>query len=345
MYLYLENGDYYEGRCVSSGEASAELVFTTNYTGYEENLTDPSYHGQSLVFAYPLIGNYGVDSRRFESDSIKAEAVIAREFDASVENWLDSEDIPAIDGLDTRSIILTIREEGSMNCGIADTLERAKELAFYDVDMTYPPSKEIEHHGSGNPNIVLLDCGVKDSMLEKLSADAHIIRLPWNYPKEKIAEYQPDLLFVSNGPGNPEGYEKALRTIEYWEGRIPVAGICLGQQLVTLALGGSTKKMKFGHRGSNQPVLDLEENQVRMTTQNHSYEVSQIPDSVDVIQRNVNDDSIEAIRREEDGWRCDPYLRRVTPILATQYHPEANPGPNDSEYFFDEVQQMAQNFQ
>lgn len=345
MHLYLENGEHYEGRCAASGEASAELVFTTNYTGYEENLTDPSYHGQALVFAYPLIGNYGVNSERFESDSIKASAAIAREFDSAAKEWLADEGIPAIDGVDSRDIIINIREHGSMNCGIAESLERAKELAFHDVDMIYPARDMIKHYGSGNPNIALLDCGVKDSMLEKLSADAHVIRLPWDYPKEKIAEYQPDLLFVSNGPGDPEGYESAVETIEYWEGRIPVSGICLGQQLISLALGGSTKKMKFGHRGSNQPVLDLEENQVRMTTQNHGYEVSEIPDSISVIQRNVNDESIEAIRREEDGWRCDPYLRRVTPILATQYHPEANPGPNDSEYFFDEVQQMAQNFQ
>ncbi|AGM11371.1 carbamoyl phosphate synthase small subunit [Halogranum tailed virus 1] len=352
MYVYLENGDWYQGNTVSEGEATAELVFTTNYTGYEENLTDPSFRGQALVFAYPLIGNYGVNRERFESDEVQPYAAIAREFDKSVYSLFQEEGIPAVDGIDTRNLVTTIRDEGSMNCGIADSKERAKELAFEDVDMTYPPRENIEHRGTGTLNIVLLDCGVKESMLDKLAeAGARVIRVPWDFPKEKIAEYQPDLLFVSNGPGDPQAYESAIETIQYWEGRIPVSGICLGQQLISLALGGSTTKMKFGHRGSNQPVYSEELGRVRMTTQNHSYEVSELPDELQITEYNVNDESIEGVKREEDGWNMQEKengyfsLQRVTPIVARQYHPEANPGPNDSEDFFEEVISIAQNFQ
>jgi len=357
MKLVLENGDTYEGEFVTDEEppqpVTAELVFTTAYTGYEESITDPSYNNQALVFSYPLIGNYGVDERRFESEEIQPSMVITREFDASIKDWFTDyyhDEFPAcgVHNLDTRDVVTTIRDEGSMlatavsDGDYEELLERYEfEEAFVtsSPDQKYEPPQQVgfEHHGSGDPNIALLDCGVKHSMLEKLSEDAHVIRFPHHVDRATIGTYQPDLLFVSNGPGNPEDYEEAIETVQYFDGRIPIAGICLGQQVITLALGGSTQKMKFGHRGSNQPVID-QSGKVRMTTQNHSYEVAEVPDSLEMTQWNVNDESPEGVEREADGWQHeDGKIWKQTAILARQYHPEANPGPNDSLDFFEDV--------
>lgn len=328
-YIALENGETIRGTGVGSDLVKTELVFTTAYTGYEESITDPSYNGQGLIFAYPLIGNYGLDGRRFESDEVQPDVVIAREFTEPVEHWLEANDTLAVSVLDTRSLVTSIRDEGSLKAGIASTERAAQRLCAEavteGVTMRHEPSDELPKRYSGNrPIIAMLDCGVKKSMIEHFTErGATVVRLPWDVNTEHISTYDPDLLFVSNGPGNPENYEKAINTIRYWHGEIPVAGICLGQQLITLALGGSTKKMKFGHRGSNQPVIDTRTNQVRMTTQNHSYEVDEIPEELELVQYNVNDESPEGLEGDN--------------VLCRQYHPEAHPGPRDSMDFFDDV--------
>jgi len=330
MYIALETGDVIRGRECAPGTAKVELVFTTAYTGYEESLTDPSYSGQGLIFAYPLIGNYGVDSRRFESTNVQPRAVICREMTDEVADLCASEGTPAVDHVDTRAIVTSIREHGSMKAGIASTQRAAQRLCAEAVnegiDMTYEsPDYLPERYGGGNrPIIAMLDCGVKQAMIERfVERDAMVVRLPWNVNPEHISTYDPDLLFVSNGPGNPCDYQKAIETVKFWHGDIPIAGICLGQQLITLALGGDTEKMKFGHRGSTQPVYDTRTEQVRMTTQNHSYEVSDVPEELSLVQYNVNDESPEGLEGED--------------IICRQYHPEANPGPNDSLDFFDSV--------
>jgi len=330
MYIALENGETISGEMRSPGSAKVELVFTTAWTGYEESITDPSYNGQGLIFAYPLIGNYGMDNRRFESDGATPSAVIARELTDDVSDYLRDEGVPAIDNVDTRHLVTAIRDHGSMKAGIAST-ERAAQKHCADavtegIDMTYePPYDTAERYGDGSrPIIVMLDCGVKTAMIERfVERGAHVVRVPWDTNAEKIRSFDPDLLFVSNGPGNPREYGKAIDTIRFWHEQIPIAGICLGQQLITLALGGDTEKMKFGHRGSNQPVYDTRTERVRMTTQNHSYEVSDIPDELSLVQYNVNDESPEGLNGEN--------------IICRQYHPEANPGPNDSLDFFDDV--------
>lgn len=330
MNLYLEDGTLIEGRRRgASVKGRGETVFTTAYTGYEETLTDPSYNGQILIFSYPLIGNYGVDERRFESDEIQVNGVIAREMTDEVSEWLEQEGIPAIDHIDTRQLVTDIRDNGSGAAGLGPTGPASRAACLHwqrsKQDMTHWSSKkEIAQNAAQSHTIALLDCGVKRSMIDKLSARATVIRLPWDTSIDEIADHNPDLLFVSNGPGNPEKYEQAIDTVEHFHNQeLPIAGICLGQQIITLALGGSTRKMKFGHRGSNQPVIDTRANQVRMTTQNHSYEVSDIPDELQLVQKNVNDDSPEGLR----GPR----------VIARQYHPEANPGPQDSFDFFDDV--------
>lgn len=329
MFIVLGDGTTIEGEAASPGSAKCEAVFTTAYSGYEESITDPSYNGQALIFTYPQIGNYGLDGRRFESGEIQPNAVIAREFMPVVRRWLRQNDVPAVEAVDTRAIVKKIREKGSMPCGIASSQSGAErlcaEVEFDGIDMTYSPPENLpERYGDGRPIIVMLDCGVKNSMIEQfVDRGAQVVRLPWNVNPHEIGKYDPDLLFVSNGPGDPKEYLKAVSTIQLWGREVPVAGICLGQQLITLALGGDTEKMKFGHRGVNQPVYSNDFDNVFMSSQNHSHHVSVVPDELEVVEYNVNDDSPEGLRG--DG------------IRTVQWHPEANPGPHDSHYFFDEV--------
>lgn len=334
MYLHLENGDTYTGEGVIDKGASAELVFTTAYTGYEESLTDPSYFGQALVFAYPLIGNYGVDTRRFESGHIQPSMVIAREFDESVRNWLASEGIPAIEAIDTRDLILTIREEGSMRCGLGSSEYKARMNCKYgawpdDYQEKVTCDNTMVYNEEGWPTIGLIDCGVKESMIEHfVERGACVYRFASDASRSKVLGSGLDIFFVSNGPGDPKDYEHVQDLASYFYDRgYPIAGICLGQQIVALALGGSTKKMKFGHRGVNQPVYDERTERVTMTTQNHSYEVSRVPDGLDLVQWNVNDESPEGLEGDK--------------VILRQYHPEANPGPNDNLDFFEDVLNLA----
>jgi carbamoyl-phosphate synthase small subunit len=339
-YVALADGRVFEARARAPGQARGELVFTTAYTGYEESLTDPSYEEQVLTFSYPLIGNYGVRDERFESDRVHPNAAVAREFTDDVADWLTEEGIPAVDHLDTRAIVTTIREEGAMPCGIAAGEDATPEAARAQLDSCEPLSEQTEIgaqvstpeqytvHGGGEADVALLDCGVKDSIVSALTergADVHV--LPHDTDPATVAGIDPDLLFVSNGPGDPETYEDAGALVEEFVRDVPVAGICLGQQIVAGALGGETAKMPFGHRGVNQPVRDLETDRVVMTTQNHGYTVAD-PGPLDVTQVNVNDDTAEGLAHEE--WN----------VVTRQYHPEANPGPHDSLGFFDEVLEL-----
>lgn len=328
-YISLETGETIIGDGIGSGVVKTELVFTTAYTGYEESITDPSYGGQGLIFAYPLIGNYGVDNRRFESNSVQPDVIIAREFTDDVRDWLDEESVLCVEGVDTRAIVTSIRENGSLKAGIASTERAAQRLCAeavtHGVTMRHESRNDLpKFYGDSDTTIALLDCGVKMSMIEKfVDRGVEVVRLPWDVNPSNLEQHDPDLLFVSNGPGDPSSYDDAIETIRHVHEDLPIAGICLGQQLITLALGGSTTKMQFGHRGSNQPVIDKRTEKVRMTTQNHSYEVSEIPEQLELVQYNVNDNSPEGLVGDS--------------IICRQYHPEANPGPNDSMDFFDDV--------
>ena len=339
-YIALETGRIVEARARVPGRTNGELVFTTAYTGYEESLTDPSYEEQVLTFAYPLIGNYGVRDERFESDRVHPKAVVARDLTDDVVEWLEREGVPAVDEVDTRDLVLDVRDLGAMKCGIAAgpdaTPEAAKEeLAacphmsdHLDIGAQVSVDEPVHYPGSG-PSIALIDCGAKGSIVESLQErDADLTVLPYDATLEDVRALSPDLLFVSNGPGDPENFEAAETLVAELAGELPIAGICLGQQVVANALGGSTEKMEFGHRGVNQPVRDLASGRVVMTTQNHGYTVADTGD-LEVTQLNVNDDTAEGLASEELA------------ILTRQYHPEAHPGPHDSLSFFDDVMEMA----
>ncbi|MFB6072094.1 MAG: glutamine-hydrolyzing carbamoyl-phosphate synthase small subunit [Halobacterium sp.] len=339
-YIALETGDVVEANARAPGTARGELVFTTAYTGYEESLTDPSYEAQVLTFAYPLVGNYGVRRERFESDRVHPSAVVARELTDDVADWLAEEGVPAVDGLDTRDLVLDVREDGAMPVGIAagpDATPADARAQLVDCphmsDLTDIGARvsvaEPEVHGDGDTDVALVDCGAKRSIVDSLvdrGATVHV--LPHDSTPADVRAVDPDVLFVSNGPGDPANFEAAERLADELVGEVPIAGICLGQQVVARALGGTTEKMDFGHRGVNQPVLDKASGRVVMTTQNHGYTVAD-PGDLAVTQVNVNDDTPEGL----DSAELD--------VLTRQYHPEANPGPNDTLDFFDDVLAMA----
>ena len=343
-YVAIEGERLIEARSRSPGQTRGELVFTTAYTGYEESLTDPSYEEQLLTFSYPLIGNYGVRKERFESDRVHPRGVLAREMTEDVAEWLQGEGVPAVDHLDTREIVTEIRDEGAMRCGIAAGPDAAREAALAELDQCKHMSEHEDigervsvseptvrnSEGSG-PSVALLDCGAKGSIVSSLvERDAVVHRLPYNATEDDVAAVDPDVLFISNGPGDPENFEQAGEVVDTYVGEVPLAGICLGQQVVANALGGRTEKMEFGHRGVNQPVRDLRTGQVVMTTQNHGYTVADPGDTLEVTQVNVNDETPEGLDNKE------------LDIITRQYHPEANPGPHDSLSFFDDVVEMAE---
>ncbi|WP_435062513.1 glutamine-hydrolyzing carbamoyl-phosphate synthase small subunit [Halobaculum sp. EA56] len=342
-YVALADGRVFEARARAPGRTRGELVFTTAYTGYEESLTDPSYEEQVLTFSYPLIGNYGVRDERFESDRVHPNAAIAREMTDDVAEWLAGEGVPAVDHLDTRELVTTVREEGAMNCGIAAGPEATPEVAkeelaeckgmseHLDIGKQVSTDDPYTVEGDGEHDVALVDCGMKGSIVSSLTergADVHV--LPYDVDAETVAELDPDVLFVSNGPGDPANFESTQALVEEFAGDLPLAGICLGQQIVARAFDGDTEKMAFGHRGVNQPVRDLRTGQVVMTTQNHGYSVAD-PGDLTVTQVNVNDDTAEGLESEEYD------------VVTRQYHPEANPGPHDSLGFFDDVLAMAEN--
>ena len=341
-YLALEDGRVLTARGRVPGRTRGELVFTTAYTGYEESLTDPSYEEQVLTFAYPLIGNYGVNDERFESDRVHPRAVIAHELTEEVVSWLAAEDVPAIDHIDTRDLVVEIRDSGAMRCGIAvgpdatpeaakDELAACKHMSeHHDIGKQVGVHEHTVYEGEGRATVALIDCGAKSSIIDSLvkrGADVHVF--PNDTPVDAITELDPDILFISNGPGDPANFEEAETLVSENAGERPIAGICLGQQIVARALGGETEKMRFGHRGANQPVRDLRTDQVVITTQNHGYTVAD-PGELTVTQINVNDDTPEGM---EDPDRS---------IITRQYHPEANPGPHDTMEFFDDVLALAE---
>jgi carbamoyl-phosphate synthase small subunit len=343
-YVAIEGGRVVEARSRAPGTTRGELVFTTAYTGYEESLTDPSYEEQILTFSYPLIGNYGVREERFESDRVHPRGVVARELTEDVAEWLESEGVPAVDHLDTREIVTGIRDEGAMKCGIAAGPDATEADALAELEQCEHMSDHTEigaqvsvgepelfnEDGDGE-TVALIDCGAKGSIIDSLvERDAVVHVLPYDATEDDVAAVDPDLLFISNGPGDPENFEQTKDLVDSYVGETPMAGICLGQQVVASALGGSTEKMEFGHRGVNQPVRDLRTDRVVMTTQNHGYTVAEPGDKLEVTQTNVNDDTPEGLENDD------------LEIITRQYHPEANPGPNDSKGFFDDVLAMAE---
>lgn len=349
-YLVLENGRIFEG--ISFGkkvDVSGEVVFNTGMVGYPEGLTDPSYFGQILTLTYPLIGNYGIPKKKktnkiidgFESDRIQIRGLIVSSYVAdfnhwsaklSLGKWLKKNNVPALSGIDTRSLTSILREKGVMKGVITFKKPRLAGLNFYDINkdnlVLYVSCKNPITYGDGHFRILLIDCGVKLNIIRNLiKRNVKIIRVPWNYnPFEERQRNFFDAIVISNGPGDPKMLGTTVKIIKKAIVRkIPILGICLGNQVLALASGGDTFKLKYGHRGQNQPVKDETTNKCFITSQNHGFsvETKSLPDDWRPWFTNLNDGTNEGI------------IHKKLPFLSVQFHPEATPGPNDTEWIFD----------
>ena len=352
--LGLEDGTVIKGTGFGAeGTACGELVFTTQFTGYEEALTDPSYKGQILMFTYPLIGNYGVSGERVQSDNIHAEGLVVREAckkpyhyksTRSIHKFLEDEGKPGIEGVDTRMLTIKMRERGTMRAALitgSDDGEEAVNIARNLPQITdeelislvtckeprFIPGAEGAWKGiSKRKHAVVVDLGIKRSIIYSLhSRGIDLTLVPATTKPAEIASYEPDILIISNGPGNPEKAKDAINAVKAFAGTIPVCGICFGHQIISLAMGARTYKLKFGHRGGNQPVKDLVENRIFITSQNHGYAVdadSLDGTGLDIKYLNVNDKTVEGVTHKN------------LDIFSVQFHPEAQAGPLDTEGTF-----------
>jgi carbamoyl-phosphate synthase small subunit len=372
-YVVLKDGTVFEGfGFASNGRVVGEVVFNTGMTGYQEIATDPSYHGQMVTFTYPMIGNYGVSDRLLESDKVHSRATIVREIKNTAWNatcpgawvdWLEARGIVGVAGIDTRALTRRIREHGAMTACVAagsdlrisDLLAAAhahpsmagRDLAR-EVTCQEPYTWGDE---AATYSVVAYDYGIKRSILRNLSAvGCHVTVVPAFWKAEQVLELEPDGVFLSNGPGDPAAVDYAVQTIRDLLGRVPMFGICLGHQLLALAVGFATYKLKFGHRGINHPVRNYESGRIEITSQNHGFAVeppavvleaqgtdqdlasldpaAMVLDSdrgpVRVTHLNLNDGTVEGLRLLE------------AQAYSVQYHPEASPGPHDSHYLFEQ---------
>ncbi len=338
-YLILENGNIFKGLSSISPKlhAMGELVFNTGMTGYCESLTDPSYTGQLLTFTYPLIGNYGVPkSEEWESQRIQVKGLIIGEGcinwshntgQRSLAEWLSTENIPWISSVDTRALTKIIRKQGVMQgCICLDPEQVPNFTSHPDVTLVQQASiPKRQNYPEGTKKIIVVDCGMKENILRCLrqsSLDIH--RVPYN---EDYSEEDFDGIFISNGPGDPQD---CVQTVEILKKAMkkqkPIFGICLGTQILALAAGAKTYKLPFGHRGHNQPCMNLQTEQCFMTSQNHGYAIDEasIPEDWQVSYRNLNDQSVEGI------------FHKTLPYFAVQFHPEAAPGPTDTQWLFNQ---------
>jgi carbamoyl-phosphate synthase small subunit len=360
-YVLLEDGTRFDGEaCGAEGHAVGEVVFTTGMSGYQESMTDPSFAGQLIAFTYPHIGNYGVSAQAMESERPWARAAIMREAgnreDAPTAergwlDWLGDCGVRGISGVDTRALVLHIREAGAMRGGVfpasvpeaqaRELIDAEPPMAGQDLASVVSP-QQISRHGSGDgPRIAIIDTGIKASMVRELIARGARVSLhPCASSAEDLLGEDPDAVFLANGPGDPAALSYIVQTVRAIVGVKPVWGICLGHQLLCRAVGLETFKLPFGHRGANHPVRDLQTGRVEITSQNHGF-AALGPDGARTI------DSDEPVRWETDFGAAalshvNLYDRTVeglelldVPGGTVQYHPEAGPGPHDSLYLFD----------
>lgn len=345
-YLVLENGEIFEGERIGyTVDTACEVVFNTGMAGYIETFTDPSYAGQGIVMTYPLIGNYGVIPEDYESDRIWAKAVFIHEIAEFESNFrtkfnldklLRDFKIPGLSNVNTRKLTKTLRDAGTMKGYITSNINNMDEIMNkiekYEIlnIVDKVTSKEIRTYGKGKEKkVALMDYGFKHNIVNSLlKRGAEVTVFPADTPAEKVIEMKPDGIMLSNGPGNPEDCEFQIKNVKkLYNTDIPILGICLGHQLMGIANGAKTAKLKYGHRGPNHPVKDLKENRVYITSQNHGYYI--LEDSIDkkiaeVSHINLNDNTVEGLRYKNKK------------IFTVQFHPEACPGPQDTAYIFDE---------
>lgn len=343
--LILSDGTVFLGeRFGAEVNTSGEVVFNTGMVGYPESLTDPSYFGQILVLTYPLIGNYGVPKKDFwESKKIQVKALIVQNYidnpshfesKKTLSQWLKAEGIPALFGVDTRMLTRKLREHGVMLGGVAIS-HQPSAIRQYDPNsenvLPYVSADQVEMYGppagGGKKNILLIDCGAKENIIKSLvKRGVKVTRVPWDFDPMN-ADFEFDGVFISNGPGDPKQAKKTIENVrKVLEKGIPTLGICLGSQILALAVGGNTYKLKFGHRGQNQPVQDVKTKKAIITSQNHGFavDIKSLDNDWEEWFVNLNDGTNEGIRHKKK------------PFLAVQFHPEATPGPLDVGYLFDE---------
>lgn len=353
--LALEDGTIFHGESFGAeGEVIGEIVFNTGMTGYQEVLTDPSYCGQIVTMTYPLIGNYGVNNEDIESERPQVKGFIVRELCQSPSNWraeetlnsyLKRNNIIGIEKIDTRALTRILREKGTMkglittdpNFNFDEKIDEIKAYVIKDPVMCVT-TKEVLHYKGDGFKVALIDLGLKHNIVRSLlNRGCDVYVFPADSKAEDILAINPDGIMLSNGPGDPKDCVVTIETIKKLMGKKPMFGICLGHQLTALANGADTEKLKYGHRGANHPVKDIEKDLTYITSQNHGYTI--VESSIDksrmvVSHRNMNDGTVEGVRYTD------------IPVFTVQFHPEASPGPADTAYLFDEfIEMMRKNLQ
>lgn len=347
--LVLEDGSVFYGQGFGADkEIIGEVVFNTSMTGYQEILTDPSYKYQIVTMTYPLIGNYGVNEEDIESGKIQVSGFLAKEYSKTYSNfraksslgdYLKKQNIPALAGLDTRKLTQKLRNQGAMmgiisfdekksNEDLLATLKQNPSMSGMDLvkDVTLKEVKEIQPEGKAIYRVAAYDYGIKTNILRNLLKRRCSVTLyPAATPAEKLLESNPDGIFLSNGPGDPSAVTYGIENVKKLLGKKPIFGICLGHQIIGLALGATTYKLKFGHRGGNQPVKDLKSGKILITAENHGFAVKEetLPKGVTATHKNLNDGTLEGLEFADKK------------LFSVQFHPESSPGPHDADYLFD----------